>query len=193
MCSSLSGGLKPPLSISYFQVKWSSHEEDAELSQPDWTIQTFALNFCFTPIAFVLSHMNQVPLILQTNALGWLVSEVSFKHWDLGSIPRSPYILHNFVQYAFRCNSLPRVHHASNTLACHMSQEMNLKARIWNPPWTSVKRSTRIIEKSKKAKNQWAKMLPIHLHLGQSPPMFVFFSLFILPFIYFNYINYIFF
>ena len=103
------------------------------MSQRDRAIQTFALNFCFTPIALVLSHMHQVPLILQTNALGWLVSEVSLKHWDLGSIPRSPPFSISFCLMCSYAACILRSTIQLHALACHMSQETNLKARMRGP------------------------------------------------------------
>ena len=128
----------------YLQVQ---REEDAELSQCDRAIQMFALNFCFIPIVLVLFHMHQVPLILQRARLAQLVDALSFKHWDLGSIPRSPPFSILFCLICSYAACLPVVHHASTIKACHMAQETNLKVRMRGPSYTSVDHATHALEK----------------------------------------------
>ena len=48
------------------------------------------------------------------HALAQLVDALACRHWDLGSIPRSPHIFHNFSPNAFQCSVQPKAYHASS-------------------------------------------------------------------------------
>ena len=82
------------------------------------------------PLIIVLRYVVYFALYIPNALNGVVVESNSGEHWDLGSIPRSPIFFNIFVDNAFRYNSWPRVHHASNILARHMFQEMNLKAMV---------------------------------------------------------------
>ena len=51
-------------------------------------------------------------------SIAQLVAEVACKYWDLGSIPRSPLIFHNFFLNMFPCRVHHKVHHTPNACAC---------------------------------------------------------------------------
>ena len=96
-----SGGLKPPLFVSYFSGQ--TRKKPACHSM----IGTFKFSACFLcciSLTFVLYYIIHVSPTLQTNALVQLVADVYYRYWDLGSIPRSPYIFHNFFFNLFPCS-----------------------------------------------------------------------------------------
>ena len=119
-----------------------------------------------------------------------VVAALSHKHWDLGSIPRSPPFSILFCLICSYAACLPMVHHASTIKACHMAQETNLKVRIWSPPWTSVKRSTRIPEKSKGPSSNGPNCWEFTSNFGSTPLLFVSLSLFLFLSFYFICFNY---
>ena len=140
------------------------------MSSRDRAIQTFAHFFSYLSMAYILSHINHVPVILQTNALGWLVDALSFEHWDLGSIPRSPPFSILFC-FPYFCEA-----YLSGTTiqlylwARHMSQEMNPRANTGSPPCTLVSRSTRVLEKSTKGLNSLGLIADHTSKIGVNTP-----------------------
>ena len=94
--------------------------------------------------------------MLQINALGWLVSEVSWNQWDLGSIPRSPPFLNIFWLNVIPCSSNPRAYHAFSCLRlprAHWSQSNghDLKDTICLGEWSHTP-----LRKVNQASNDWA-------------------------------------
>ena len=122
-------------------------------------------------ITLVLSHMNQVPLILQTNALGWLVSEVSFKHWDLGSIPRSPPFSISFClmcSYA-ACILRSIMHPPSWSATCLMRWIWRSGSGVHHGHQSNAPHT--IPEKSKRPPPDGPKFLNLPPKLGSTPPI----------------------
>ena len=117
-----------------------------------------------------------------------MVDALSLKHWDLGSIPRSPIFFNEFCSNLISCSVRPEIHHAPTIKACHMAQETNLKVRMRGPSYTSVDHATRALRKSTKGLNMVGQIAQFTSKRANKPPMFAFFSLFIFSLIYFNYI-----
>ena len=79
-----------------------------------------------------------------------LVGVLSYMHWDLGSIPRSPIFSIIFVitcSYAV-CSWRPTMH--THAQACHLCMRIHLKAMNGGPPCTLVNHSIRNSRKSKR-------------------------------------------
>ena len=143
--------------------------------------------FLCLPIALILSHINHVPLILQRNALGWLVDALSFKHWDLGSIPRSPIFPYIFFVTCSGGHHSQRFTICLRQLVCHMSSNANPRAIMGGLPYALVNRSTRIPEKSTKGMNSLGQIKDHTSIIGAEPPfLFVFLSPFFFSFFCFN-------
>ena len=53
-----------------------------------------------------------------------LVGVLSYRHWDLGSIPRSPYIFHNFSINMLPCSVRSKDHHMSQRSGLPSVQEL---------------------------------------------------------------------
>ena len=67
-----------------------------------------------------------------------LVERALGKHWDLGSIPRSPPFLILFCFPYSYAACIPGVHHTPNAKACQVSWKIHLKVRMGGPGNTPV-------------------------------------------------------
>ena len=61
------------------------------------------------------------------HALAWMVVEVSCRYWDLGSIPRSPHLIHEFSYNVFLCSTSSKVHHARSYPSLPRAHELQSK------------------------------------------------------------------
>ena len=84
--------------------------------------------FLFISLTCVFLYNYCFPFTLQTRCLAQLVEDVYCKHWDLGSIPRSPHILNDFCFNTFTCSASPTSHHTASRIACQVALVSNLKA-----------------------------------------------------------------
>ena len=86
------------------------------MSPCGWIIQTWRGFFNVQHNGLFFIHIICCPLNIQMRALAQLVGEMSCRYWNLGSIPRSPHIIHDFCINTFPC-SFPQIfHHASQRL-----------------------------------------------------------------------------
>ena len=122
-----------------------------------------------------LSHMNQIPLIYQRTRLAQLVDALSLKHWDLGSIPRSPIFFNEFCFHLISCSVRPGVHHTPTIQACHMANNLNPLAMIWGAPYALVNEATRDYQKSNRPPMIGPNCWPNTSKLGSTPPKCLYF------------------
>ena len=115
----------------------------------------------------------------------WLV-RLAYRYWDLGSIPRSPCIFHNFFFNLFLCSVPFRDLPCTQCQSLPHVQQFHLMASTGVPSCTWVNGSTRDPGKVKKASIKWAKMLSINLHIWVNhPPCLHFFLSFIFFYLFF--------
>ena len=153
-----------------------------------WLIQTLAPFFYYSTNACFFSFIDHLSLNKQSNTLGLLVAALSHKHWDLGSIPRSPPFSILFCFPYFCAAYLSGTTIQLYLWARHMSQEMNPRANTGSPPCTLVSRSTRVLEKSTKGLNSLGLIADHTSKIGVNTPhwfayyflSFHFFYLFVL-------------
>ena len=142
----------------------------------------YSTNACF------FSFIDHRSLNKQSNTLGLMVAALSHKHWDLGSIPRSPPFSILFCFPGSYAACLPGVHHASTIKACHMAQETNLKVGMRGPSYISVNHA-HVTMKSQPGQASMGQNCSNIPPKGPTNPPCLHFSLFfILSLIYFNYI-----
>ena len=111
-----------------------------------------------------------------------LVESNAGKPWDLGSNPRSPHILVIFLCNTFRYSTSPDVHHTFTIQACHTATKIKSKARMRGPSYTSIDHATRAL-KSQPGQASMGQIPADHTSKwAYKPPMFAFFSLFLLFF-----------
>ena len=98
-----------------------------------------------------------------------LACALSYRYWDLGSIPRSPTLSIIFLLTYFyaACHQKITIH--SHLLACQVSQGLNLMASTGIPPCTLVNGSARDHWKVKKGQISWAKFLKYTSSRGLIP------------------------
>ena len=131
----------------------------------------------FIPLTLFFLYNIYSPLYEQARCLAQLVDEVYCKHWDLGSIPRSPHIFHNFYPNVFPCSvhqkayhtsshvSLPRAHdHSSN------GHRMNSRIHPSQPAYTQAGKSNKALFNGP----DYCKTPPFG---PENPPWFVYFSI----------------
>ena len=142
--------------------------------------------YWFRPLTLVFSYNNCIPLGFWINALAQLVERNVCKHWDLGSIPRSPPFS---ILFCFPCSyaaCLPGVHHTSTIQACHMAQETNLKVTNQGPGNTPVNACARGQKSQKRLAFHGPDCWKIPPKLGSTPPIglhFIFHSFYFFYFI----------
>ena len=115
-------------------------------------------------------YNNHVPLTLQRNALAWLVAKVSCRHWDLGSIPRSPHTFHIFFLNVFLCSTSSKVHHARSHPGLPRAHEFQSKGYKRMSTIHASQPLHMQAQKVKKALHSWARFLTKNLLLGPDTP-----------------------
>ena len=124
-------------------------------------------------------------ITITTKQFGWAASALACDHWDLGSNPRSPKHLFDFVLQVFMCNAPSVVHQMPPDLKWQVACKSNPRAKIEWPSCTLVKRtmgnlkkSTRLIEYGPQNCNSYSLFKP-------STPWVCFFILFSFHYFYF--------
>ena len=178
----LSGGLKPPLSC--FLFTGSTKKEMAWQCMVGWfklRAYFFVLhhNICFLYIIFI------VQLYYKRAWMAQLVGNVAGRYWDLGSIPRSPHIIVDFCFKTFTCSNDSMVHHAppcASLPSGHDAQSsgQEMESMVCSSQWTCTRSG-----KSTRPCANGPEFLKVHLHMGQTPPWFAIFFLFLYSFILF--------
>ena len=115
-------------------------------------------------------YNNHVPLTLQRNALAWLVAKVSCRHWDLGSIPRSPTYFMFFLLTCFHALHAPKSILRPPTSACHALRITHPMAMEWTPGYALVNQRTHKLESQRRPCVLMGQIAPIHLLNGPDTP-----------------------
>ena len=135
----------------------------------DFVIQI--TNFC----SFYYDH---IPLIWQRNALAGLVNDVSFKHWDLGSIPRSPIFPYNFCYNVLLCSFHSNDHHEAQRLGTpHVPEDQSSGHHKQSTMDTSQPLLTQTLKVNMGLHFNGLNCSNITSKLGQPPPSCLYFFL----------------
>ena len=92
------------------------------------------------------------------------------KHWDLGSIHRSPIFLNIFCLNVILCSTRPKFYHAPYAQAGHASNSINPRASIGGLPYALVNIVTRIPERSTKGLNSLGQIKDHTSKIGVNTP-----------------------
>ena len=126
-------GFKTPATCFMFAGRT---RKKMDVALHDWGIQMLARFFkCFSITGFFIYYICCLLYVL-VRFTAQLVEDVPCKHWDLGSIPRSPHIIHSFCFNPFPCSVHPKVYHASSHVSLpsgldHSSNGFRRKSRMY--------------------------------------------------------------
>ena len=129
-------GFKTPAILFYILQK----KEEDEGRGISWLEDSnLARIILFYTIETVFLYNIYCPSILQTRIMAQLVGNVACKYWDLGSIPRSPHIIHNIFSNTILCSNHPVVHPKPHASASQVSLNFHPVAKRWGTWYSPVK------------------------------------------------------
>ena len=113
---------------------------------------------CCISLIFVLYYIICVPLHNKRAQTAQVARHSLGKRWDLGSIPRSPHLIHKFCFNVFQCSARPKVHHTRSRSGLTRTPDVPSNGQIMQSMVRSFNHPTHDPKKSSEALFWWAKI-----------------------------------